>query len=107
MVRLTFINAVGKEFHVEGKPGENVMLAAVTNGVPGILGECGGSLACCTCHVYLDPEWSARLGKAEGFENDMLDMTAAPRREGSRLCCQIEISDALDGIRLELPAEQI
>ena len=106
MVKLVFVDADGREAHVDAAAGESVMAAAVRNGVAGILGECGGSLACCTCHVHLDDDWRGRIGPVSDFENEMLEMTASPREAGSRLCCQIEVDGTLEGMRLRLPATQ-
>jgi len=80
------------------------MEAALAHDVPGVVGECGGSLACATCHVYLDPAWAAKCGEAGEFENAMLDL-AEERRETSRLSCQIEAHPDLDGLVLEVPEE--
>ena len=107
MVKLVFVDADEREAHVDAAAGESVMIAAIRNGVSGILGECGGSLACCTCHVYLDDDWIGRVGPVSDFENEMLDMTASPREDGSRLCCQIEVDEALEGMRLRLPPAQV
>lgn len=107
MTKLIFVGADAQEYEVVAELGENMMMAAVRNGVPGILGECGGSLACCTCHVQLDADTIAKVGEAEGFENDMLDMTAVPRGEGSRLCCQVLVTEALDGTRVQMPETQL
>ena len=107
MTRIIFVTHDTQEFEVEAQEGESLMMAAVRNGVPGILGECGGSLACCTCHVTLDEATLAKVGRPEGFESDMLDMTAVPRTEGSRLCCQINVTRGLDGTRVMMPEAQI
>lgn len=107
MTQIIFVAADATEYAVEAQAGESLMMAAVRNGVPGILGECGGSLACCTCHVTLDEATLAKVGQAEGFENDMLDMTAVARSEGSRLCCQITVTESLAGTRVQMPAAQI
>ena len=82
------------------------MRAAVMNGLDGILAECGGSLACGTCHVYVEPSQLARLPPPSAVEDEMLDMTASERRPNSRLSCQIVMSDALDGLVLHLPERQ-
>ena len=107
MVKLVFVGPDARETHVDAAAGESIMVAAIRNGVDGILGECGGSLACCTCHVYLDDDWAERAGPVSDFENEMLDMTASPREAGSRLCCQIEVGGALEGMRMRLPASQV
>lgn len=107
MTKLTFVAHDAREYAVEAEIGESLMMAAVRNGVPGILGECGGSLACCTCHVVLDDATIAKVGPPEGFENDMLDMTAVPRSEGSRLCCQVTVTEGLAGTRIQMPEAQL
>ncbi|WP_052254337.1 2Fe-2S iron-sulfur cluster-binding protein [Leisingera sp. ANG-S5] len=82
--------------------GQSLMEAALAQDVPGVVGECGGSLACATCHVYVDPEWAAKCGEAGEFEDAMLNL-AERRRETSRLSCQIETHPDLDGLVLEVP----
>jgi len=79
------------------------MEAAVANNVVGVIGECGGSLSCATCHVVVDPDWQAKSGEVGDFEDSMLDVTESERQETSRLSCQIVMSSELDGIRLIVP----
>lgn len=93
----------GREISAEVADGVNMMEAAVANNVPNVIGECGGSLACATCHVYVDDAWSAQTGLAGDFEDAMLDATEAERGPTSRLSCQIIASDALDGLTLIVP----
>lgn len=83
--------------------GTNMMQAAVDNNVPNVIGECGGCLSCATCHVYVDDAWADKTGDVEEFEDAMLDVTEAERRGASRLSCQIEAGDALDGLVLIVP----
>jgi 2Fe-2S ferredoxin len=83
--------------------GTSMMQAAVDNNVPGIIGECGGTLSCATCHVYVDPAWTDKTGAADDFEDAMLDVAEAERSDTSRLSCQIEASDDLDGLILIVP----
>lgn len=94
----------GTEQSAEIENGTNMMQAAVANNVPGIVGECGGTLSCATCHVYVAEEWQAKTGGTDDFEDAMLDVAEAERRESSRLSCQIEASDALDGLVLLVPS---
>lgn len=82
--------------------GQSLMEAAQANEVPGIVGECGGSLACATCHVFVDRAWADKCGAVGEFEDAMLDL-ADERRATSRLSCQIEASPDLDGLVLEVP----
>jgi len=79
----------------------------VRNGIPGIIGECGGNCSCATCHVYVDDEFSASVGGAGDMEDDLLDLgVAADRRDTSRLSCQIAVTEDLDGLTVHVPAEQ-
>ena len=78
---------------------------AVRNGVPGIEAECGGACACATCHVYVADEWRSVTGEPEPMESDMLDFAYDPR-PGSRLSCQLQVSDELDGLVVTVPERQ-
>ena len=78
--------------------------AAIAANVPRILGDCGGNLACATCHVQVAPEWASRTGPATDMEDPMLDMTEVERGPTSRLSCQIIADPALDGLILHVPA---
>lgn len=106
MPKAVFILTDRREHEIEVVRHESLMRAAVRNNVDGIAGECGGSLTCATCHVYVDPGWADRLPAPDDAEQDMLQFTAADRRPTSRLCCQIRMSDALAGIRCEVPPFQ-
>jgi len=85
--------------------GTNLMEAAVANGIPEIEGACGGCLSCATCHVFVDPDWLAKLGGVDVFEDAMLDATEVERTDASRLSCQITMREELDGITLTVPTE--
>jgi len=104
MVKLVFKQADGTETEVSAAPGASVMEAAVRAGIDGIIGECGGSLACATCHCYIDPAWFPRLPPYAPHEEDMLDMAMAPARPESRLTCQIPVTAELDGLVIHVPA---
>ncbi|MEZ5715501.1 MAG: 2Fe-2S iron-sulfur cluster-binding protein [Paracoccaceae bacterium] len=93
----------GGEVSADVENGMNMMQAAVAHNVPGIIGECGGTLSCATCHVYVAEDWAGKTGTADDFEDAMLDVAEAERRETSRLSCQIEASDDLDGLVLIVP----
>lgn len=82
------------------------MQAATRAGVDGIAADCGGSLTCATCHVIVDPAWASKLPPPSADEQSMLQMTASPREQHSRLSCQIVASAELDGLRITLPATQ-
>jgi ferredoxin, 2Fe-2S len=90
----------GSTHEVPIRPGASAMDAIRTAGLP-IRAECGGAMACATCHVHLDPAWLDRVGKARGEEIDLLDMSDY-RTENSRLCCQIRPRPEWNGLRLEL-----
>lgn len=105
MVRLTFIEHGGREITVEARAGMSVMEAAVQNNVHGIEADCGGACACATCHVYVLPNGINRTGERNSVENDMLGF-AVDVRENSRLACQMQVTPALDGLRMIVPEKQ-
>ncbi|MBL9046380.1 MAG: 2Fe-2S iron-sulfur cluster binding domain-containing protein [Tabrizicola sp.] len=102
-MKATWILQDGSAVTHEVPEGQSLMAVAVAKGVTGIIGECGGSLSCATCHVVVDPAWADKAGPAEGFEEDMLDVAEAPREETSRLSCQIKMRAELDGITVRVP----
>lgn len=99
---MIFQTEVGDTYAVDGPPGITVMRLAVSHGVPGIEGECGGVLTCATCHVHVDPAWHDRLPPAGESETAMLEYASA-RCATSRLSCQIRIVPALDGLHVRIP----
>lgn len=101
MPKVIFIEKDGNEFEIDAPNGLSLMEIARKNGV-GIEGACGGSLACSTCHVIVDPEWIKALGDKTEKEEDILDLVFDLKRT-SRLGCQIIMSDKLDGLRVALP----
>jgi 2Fe-2S ferredoxin len=103
MANITYIEANGASTTVNVPDGWSLMQAATTNGVDGILGECGGSCACATCHCYVDDMLMAVLPAPEAGELDMLANVAAERKANSRLSCQIKASAALEGGTVTLP----
>ncbi len=105
MPKITFIDAAGAQRTVEAAVGSTVMETAIRNSVPGIEAECGGACACATCHVYVADEWTAKVGKAQPMEDDMLDF-AHDVRPNSRLSCQIKVKPELDGLVVTTPAKQ-
>lgn len=106
MAKITYIEFNGTQHIVEVNTGLSVMEGAIDNGVPGIEAECGGACSCATCHVYVDPAWVAATGNAEHLEKDMLEC-AMDLQDNSRLSCQIEVSDELDGLVVRMPELQI
>jgi 2Fe-2S ferredoxin len=105
MPTITFIDAAGTARSVEADNGSTVMETAIRNSIPGIEAECGGACACATCHVYVAEEWSARVGKPQPMEDDMLDF-AFDVRPTSRLSCQIKVRPELDGLIVTTPPKQ-
>ncbi|GGM63901.1 ferredoxin [Micromonospora sonchi] len=106
MVQVNFHTPDGEKISIDAPEGESVMQVAVQNGIRWIVGECGGSLMCATCHVYVDPDNSQRLGVASDDEDEMLEAAASPRTECSRLSCQIRLGEADQGINIHLPPTQ-
>ena len=105
MAKITYIEHSGKSHTIEVQNGLTVMEGAIQNNIPGIDADCGGSMACATCHVYVKEEWFNKLPKKEDGEEDMLDMAHEPNKF-SRLSCQLTISDELEGIIVNLPEKQ-
>lgn len=107
MVKVTYVSTTGESTTVEGRAGDSVMQTAVDHGIDGIVGECGGSMACATCHVFVDEAFLAATGTRSESEEAMLDGAASEVRANSRLSCQITLSDALDGLVVQVAEEQM
>ena len=105
MPKITYKDSEGKTKTVEVDNGLTVMEGAIQNDIPGIDADCGGSMACATCHVYVEENWYNKLSKAEDAEVDMIDMAYEPKKN-SRLSCQIIVSDELDGLEVTTPEKQ-
>jgi ferredoxin, 2Fe-2S len=105
MAKITFVQPDGSKQTVTAETGMTVMEAAKRDVIGGIEAECGGACACATCHVYIDKAWTEKTGKPAAMEEDMLDFAFDVRPE-SRLSCQIKVSDALDGLVIQVPAKQ-
>jgi 2Fe-2S ferredoxin len=104
-IKVTFVQSDGTEKTIENtKPGRSVMEIGRDNGVPGILGDCGGGCSCATCHVYVSAEWQDRVGPPDDIESQMLDMTSN-MQSNSRLSCQIKLQPELDGLRVTVANE--
>lgn len=106
MPTIHVIEPDGTPLAVPAPAGFSLMQALVGAGVSGIVGECGGSAMCATCHVYVQPPWGERLPPPAAPELELLDCTAAPRLPNSRLSCQLRLDDALDGLTVRLPERQ-
>lgn len=107
MPSVTYIENNGASHTLDVAVGDTVMRGGFSHGIEGIVAECGGALACATCHCYVDDVWVARVGPPSQAESDMLDFAASPKQPNSRLSCQITITDALDGLVVRLPETQI
>jgi 2Fe-2S ferredoxin len=106
MPNLVFIHPDGSRQVVAAEVGRSVMEAARVHGVPGVRAECGGECSCSTCHCYVDPGWIPRLPPRRDDEAGLVEFAWEPR-ETSRLTCQIQVTEALDGLVLRVPARQI
>lgn len=107
MAKITYIEHNGTEHVIDVANGLTVMEGARDNGVPGIEADCGGACACSTCHVYVAEDWVEKLPAKEAMEADMLDFAWEPDPVRSRLTCQLKVSDALDGLVVQMPEKQI
>ena len=105
MPKITYIEQNGSSKTIEVDNGLTVMEGAVQNNIPGIDADCGGGMACATCHVYVEDLWLNKLPKAEDAEQDMIDMAYKPNKN-SRLSCQIVVSDEIDGLTVTTPEKQ-
>ena len=106
MPKITYIEHTGAAHTVDVPIGNSVMEGGRNADIPGIVAECGGACSCSTCHVYVDPEWVERVPPKESMEEDMLDFAPGMDPERSRLSCQIRVTAQLDGLVVEVPAEQ-
>jgi 2Fe-2S ferredoxin len=104
--KVIYVGGSGHEHAVDATVGESVMATAVKNGVPGIVGECGGNASCATCHVWVREEFLPLVGEPNDMEEDLLDMAVSERRDGSRLACQIPVTPDLDGLTVDVPPVQ-
>ena len=105
MAKITYIEHSGTSHTVDVQNGLTVMEGAVQNNIPGIDADCGGSMACATCHVYVKEDWFDKINKKSEGEDDMLDQAYEPKKY-SRLSCQIIVSDDLDGLVVDMPEKQ-
>ena len=105
MTKITYITHDNKSHTVDVQNGLTVMEGAVQNDISGIDADCGGGMACATCHVYVKEEWFDKLPTKEDGEEDMLDMAYEPKKN-SRLSCQLIVSDELEGLTVDIPSKQ-
>jgi|TARA_B110000967_G_C18587093_1_gene412552 2Fe-2S ferredoxin len=105
MPKITYISYDGKKKIVDVPTGLSVMEGALQNNIDGIDADCGGSMACATCHIYVSENWINKIEKIHDAEQDMLDMAYEPKKN-SRLSCQIIVSNDLDGLEVTTPIKQ-
>jgi len=105
MIRIHFEESDGSTHTAEVRGGMTLMEAGVRQGIAGIEAVCGGSCACATCHVYIDPSWQDSVGPPGASEEEMLG-TVSDRRKNSRLSCQIRLTEKLNGLRVQVPDSQ-
>ena len=106
MAKISYIENNGTSHTVDVAEGLTVMEGAVQNNIPGIDADCGGGMACATCHVYVKDEWFDKINKKSEGEDDMIDQAYEPKKN-SRLSCQILVSPEIDGLEVHLPIKQV
>ncbi|MEW9854268.1 2Fe-2S iron-sulfur cluster-binding protein [Novosphingobium sp. M1R2S20] len=107
MPKVTYVTHDGRKTEVDVPVGENIMRGALYNGIEEIVGECGGGLSCATCHCYIDEEWTDKVGPPPlEAEAELLESAAAEIRPNSRLSCQVDVTEALDGLVIHMPETQ-
>lgn len=106
-ITVHLVPAGGTPIDLQCRTGRSLMQEAVAANVEGIIAECGGTLTCATCHVYVREPFLAQLEPITADEDSMLDFTASPRRANSRLSCQVKLTEALDGLTVDLPDTQV
>lgn len=107
MPTVTYNLPNGDQRTLQVEAGTTLMRAAVSNGIEGIIGECGGQAMCATCHVYVRPECALALPEISDDEDEMLDCATAERMDSSRLACQIKTDSELSEIVVDIPAGQL
>ena len=105
MAKITYHTHDNKTHTIDVQKGLTVMEGAIQNDIPGIDADCGGGMACATCHVYVEDSWFNKIPKAEEAEQDMIDMAYKPKKN-SRLSCQIVVSDEISGLIVTTPEKQ-
>ena len=106
MAKITYIEHNGTKHIIDVQNGLTVMEGAIQNDIPGIDADCGGSMACATCHVYVKDEWYNKLDEKNEGEDDMIDQAYDPKKN-SRLSCQITVTDKIEGLVVHLPEKQV
>jgi 2Fe-2S ferredoxin len=105
MGKIVATDRVGEQHEIELEPGDNIMepMRGLSNGVEAL---CGGMCSCATCHVFIEPEWANKLEPAQDDELELLEETESYRKDESRLSCQLEFKDELDGMRFTIAPEE-
>ncbi len=106
MTKIKYIEHNGNEHEIDVQDGLTVMEGAVQNDIPGIDADCGGGMACATCHVYVDQSWFDKIPAKESGEEDMLDQAFEPK-SNSRLSCQIIVTKDMEGLKVQMPEKQV
>jgi ferredoxin, 2Fe-2S len=106
MPKVVYRTHKGETYEVDVAAGRSIMLGATIGGVPGIDADCGGTLSCATCHVYVEQAWTDRLTPVDETESELLENVAAERCDNSRLSCQLVVTEDLDGIIINIPERQ-
>lgn len=107
MTKITFMSTNGQATTIDATDGDTVMYTALANDVDGIIGECGGSMMCATCHCYVDEAFVSKTSPLKDGEDEMLESAVSEVKSSSRLSCQIEISPELEGMTIHLPEDQV
>lgn len=107
MPRVTFVKPNDRQIEVDIPVGTSVMRGALNDGIDGIIGDCGGQVSCATCHVFVEGDFADYLPPVSAEEDEMLDCAASERRPNSRLSCQVVMTDALDGLVVKIPDDQV
>lgn len=107
MAKIMYIEFGGASHTVDVANGASVMEGARDNNIPGIEADCGGACACSTCHVYIDAAWMEKIPEMDEMESDMIDFAYEPDQARSRLTCQLKVTDAMDGLVVQLPEKQV
>ena len=105
MPNITYKDKLGNSKNLEIDKGLSVMEDDIRSNVPGIDADCGGSMACATCHVCVEEKWLNKLPKPDEGEIDMIDMAFEPKKN-SRLSCQLIVTEEMDGLEVTTPEKQ-
>lgn len=106
MVSITFIQHNNESMTIDAEEGQSLMENAIAMGVKGIDADCGGGCACGTCHVFIEENYIDKLGALDELEDAMLSMRP-DRQTNSRLSCQIQVTEQLDGLVVNVPEYQM